>query len=209
MISRPDIAVATGTLAQFMSNPNVQHWSGVKRVLRYLKGTMNYGLCYSKADDNQLVGFSDADWAGDLDRRRSTSGYTFHVGLSLVSWSSRKQVTVARSSTEAEYVALSSATQEAIWLRRLLSDISSQECPTTLINEDNQGAIELSKNAKHHERTKHIDIAHHFVRERVASNEIAVSYCPTNEMVADIMTKAIPRVKFQKFRSALGVMQIN
>ena len=205
LISRPNIAVATGTLAQFMSNPNVQHWSGVKRVLRYLKGTKNFGLCYSKADDNQLVGFSDADWAGDLHTRRSTSGYTFHVGPSLVSWSSRKQVTVARSSTEAEYVALSSATQEAIWLRRLLSDISFQECPTTLINEDNQGAIELSKNAKHHERTKHIDIAYHFIRERVSSQEIVVSYCPTNDMIADVMTKAVPRVKFEKFRSSLGV----
>ena len=119
------------------------------------------------------------------------------------------QATVARSSTEAEYVALSSATQEAIWLRRLMSDISFQEFPPTLINEDNQGAIELSKNAKHHERTKHINIAHHFVRERVSSNEITVGYCPTQDMVADVMTKAVPRVKFEKFRSLLGVLKID
>ena len=209
LISRPDIAAATGMLAQYMSNPSADHWSGINRVLRYLRGTIDYGLSYSDSGNNDLVGFSDADWAGDLDTRRSTSGYTFHVGTALVSWSSRKQATVARSSTEAEYVALSSATQEAIWLRRLMSDISFQEFPPTLINEDNQGAIELSKNAKHHERTKHIDIAHHFVRERVSSNEITVGYCPTQDMVADVMTKAVPRVKFEKFRSLLGVVKID
>ena len=208
LISRPDIAVATGTLAQYMSNPNTEHWSGVKRVLRYLKGTLNYGLYYSRSDDDNLVGFSDADWAGDLDTRRSTSGYSFHIGRSLVSWSSRKQVTVAKSSTEAEYVALSSATQEAIWLRRLIGEIRFQKCPPTLINEDNQGAIDLSKNAKHHERTKHIDIAFHFIRERVSSSEIVVEHCPTNDMVADVLTKAVPRVKFEKFRSCLGVCKI-
>lgn len=208
LISRPDIAAATGTLAQHMSNPSTEHWSGVKRMLRYLKGTMNYGLCYSDNGSNQLVGFSDADWAGDLDTRRSTSGYTFYIGKALVSWSSRRQSTVARSSTEAEYVALSSASQEAIWLRRLMSDISFQEIPPTLIHEDNQGAIDLSKNAKHHDRTKHIDISHHFICERVACNEIIVDYCPTGDMVADVMTKAVPKVKFEKFRSLLGVVKI-
>ena len=208
LISRPDIAAATGILAQHMSNPSTEHWSGVKRMLRYLKGTMNYGLRYSDDGSNQLVGFSDADWAGDLDTRRSTSGYTFYIGKSLVSWSSRRQSTVARSSTEAEYVALSSASQEAIWLRRLMRDISFQEVPPTLIHEDNQGAIDLSKNAKHHDRTKHIDISHHFIRERVACNEIVVDYCPTGDMVADVMTKAVPKVKFEKFRSMLGVVKI-
>ena len=213
IISRPDIAVATRTLAQYMSNPSKCHWSGVKRIFRYIRGTMDYGLVFSSTDnsssDNVLVGFSDADWAGDLDTRRSTSGYTFFIGNALVSWSSRKQATVAKSSTEAEYVALSMATQKAIWLRRLISDVPSQILSATIINEDNQGAIDLSKNAKHHERTKHIDIAHHFIRERVATNEVIVNYCNTNDMIADVMTKALPRVKFEKFRSLLGVFKIN
>ena len=119
--TRPDIASAIGILAQYMSAPSKSHWSGVKRILRYLKGTINYGLCFSAgSEDDELVGFSDSDWAGDSDTRRSTCGYTFYIGNSLISWSSRKQATVAKSSTEAEYVGLSFATQEAIWLLRLL-----------------------------------------------------------------------------------------
>ena len=130
-----------------------------------------------------MFGYSDADWAGDVDTRRSTSDYVFQIGSSTVSWSSRKQATVAKSSTEAEYVALSSATQEAVRLRRLMEDLGGRQmdAPTT-IYEDNQGAIELAKNAKYHNRTKHIDICHHFVRERVVSNEIQVIYCPTGDM---------------------------
>lgn len=118
------------------------------------------------------------DWAGDVDTRRSTSGYVFQIGSSTVSWSSRKQATVAKSSTEAEYVALSSATQEAVWLRRLMEDLGRQMDAPTTIYEDNQGAIELAKNAKYHNRTKHVDTCHHFVRERVVSNEIQFIVLP-------------------------------
>ena len=181
---------------------------GVKRVLRYIRGTTNHGLRFSADNDNVLVGFSDSDWAGDVDTRRSTSGYTFFLGKSLISWSSRKQATVAKSSTEAEYVALSGATQETIWLRRLLNDINFTTDHPTVINEDNQGAIDLSRNPKHHSRVKHIDIAYHFARERVASKEIEIVYCPTDSMIADVMTKALSKDKFQKFRSLLGVINI-
>ena len=180
-------------------------WIG---VLRYLRGTTNYGLCFSVDGDNELTGFSDSDWAGDIDTRRSTSGYTFFIGNSLISWSSRKQITVAKSSTEAEYVALSGATQETIWLRRLLNDIHYATEHPTIIYEDNQGAIDLSRNPKHHNRVKHIDIAYHFARERVASKEIDIVYCPTDSMIADVMTKALSKEKFEKFRSLLGVMNV-
>ena len=139
--TRPDIAAAVSSLSQYMSNPSVDHWVGVKRVLRYLRGTINYGLRFTSKDENELVGYSDSDWAGDVDTRRSTSGYAFFVGNLLISWSSKKQPTVAKSSTEAEYVALSTATQEAIWLRRLLSDLHFRSPRPTVINEDNQGAI--------------------------------------------------------------------
>ena len=170
---------------------------------------MNYGLKFSAHDeDPELIGYSDADWAGDVDTRRSTSGYVFQIGRSTVSWSSRKQATVAKSSTEAEYVALSLATQETVWLRRLMEDLGKHLDAPTTIYEDNQGAIELAKNAKYHNRTKHIDICHHFVCERVVSNEIRVIYCPTGDMVADIMTKGLAKLSFEKLRDLLGVYDI-
>ena len=122
-----------------------------------------------------------------------------------MSWSSRRQATVAKSSTEAEYVALSMATQEAVWLRRLLSDVGLQVDTATTIYEDNQGAIDLSKNPKHHNRTKHIDVSFHFTRERMAAKEIDVSYIPTEHNLADVMTKGLGKVPYEKFREWLGV----
>ena len=185
-----------------MSRPSKDHWIGVKRVLRYLKGTLKYGLKFTAhGEEPELFGYSDADWAGDVDTRRSTSGYVFQIGSSTVSWSSRKQATVAKSSTEAEYVALSSATQEAVWLCRLMEDLGRQMDAPTTIYEDNQGAIELAKNAKYHNRTKHI--WHHSVRGRVVSNEIQVIYCPTEDMIADIA-----KLSFEKVRNLLGVHDI-
>ena len=125
---------------------------------------------FSGNNGADLYGFSDSDWAGDLDTRRSTSGYVFRIGDGTVNWSSKRQQTVARSSTEAEYVALSAAAQESIWLRRLLKDVGYESKTPTTIYEDNNGAIDLSKNPKFHNRTKHIDVAYHFARERVISN---------------------------------------
>ena len=207
--TRPDVAAAVGVLSQYMSRPSKEHWIGVKRVLRYLKGTLMYGLkFYAHEQEPELFGYSDADWAGDVDTRRSTSGYVFQIGSSTISWSSKKQSTVAKSSTEAEYVALSSATQEAIWLRSLMGDLGRQLDGPTIIYEDNQGAIELAKKAKYHNRTKHIDICHHFVRERVISNEILVIYCPAGDMIADIMTKGLSKLAFEKLRDLLGVHDI-
>ena len=204
--TRPDIAVAVNILSRFMSKPNKEHWSGVKRIFRYLKGTLDFGLKFSMNEGNaELIGFSDADWAGDLNTRHSTSGYIFQIGSSTVSWCSKKQATVAKSTTEAESVALALATQKAIWLRSLLSDLGQELTSPTNIFEDNQGAIQLAKNPKFHNRTKHVDVTYHFIRERVNSNEISVTYCATNEMKADIMTKGLSKVLFEKFRCMLNV----
>ena len=148
--TRLDISAAVGVLSQYMSRLSKDHWIGVKHVLRYLKGTLMYGVKYSAHEaEPELFGYSDTDWAGDIDIRRSTSGYVFQIGSSMVSWSSKKQATVAKSSNEAEYVALSSATQEAVWLRSLMGDLGRQMDAPTTIYEDNQGAIELAKNAKY------------------------------------------------------------
>ena len=207
LATRPDISASVNIMSQFMSNPSMTHWTGVKRILRYLRGTSNYGLRYSNGlDYTQLTGFCDADWAGDVNTRRSTSGYVFQLGSSTITWCCRKQTTVAKSSTEAEYVSLSTGTQEVIWLHRLFKDIGVDIIYPTTLFEDNQGAIEISKNAKYHDRTKHIDVAHHFVRERIAAKDIEVRYCPTNDMIADIMTKGLGSIKFTKFRDLIGVV---
>ena len=182
---------------------------GAKRILRYIKGTIDYDLSYNASDsDHILIGYSDSDWAGDMETRHSTSGYVFKVYGNTVSWSSKKQNTVAKSTTEAEYVALSHATQEAIWLRRLLTDIREILDNASTIFEDYCGAIELSKNPRFHERTKHIDVSYHFVREQVKLNNIIVKYCPTQDMLADVMTKGLAKDTFQKFRDKLDVKKL-
>ena len=204
--TRPDITAAVSILSQYMSDPSKDHWLGIKRVLRYLKGTLTFGLKYVPGEnDCDAHGYSDANWAGDVDTRRSTSGYIFKVADVTISWSSKKQSTVAKSTTEAEFVALSQASQEAIWIRRLLSDLGCKPVTPTLIKEDNQGAIEIARNPKFHNRTKHIDINFYFIRERIVSQEIKVEYCSTHDMLADIMTKALPKHRFQKLRNLLNI----
>ena len=141
--TRPDLASAVGILSKYMSRPSNEHWKGAKRVLRYIKGTINCGLVFDgKSTRCSLIGYSDADWANDVDTRKSTSGYVFQINGSTVSWSSKRQSCVARSSTEAQYVALSHATQEVVWLRRLLNDIGEKQDQPSIMNEDTQGATE-------------------------------------------------------------------
>ena len=204
--TRPDLSTAIGKLSQFMTSPSSDHWAGVKRVLRYIKGTLDHGLKFTYSDSFSLHGYTDADWAGCTDSRKSTSGSVFQLGNSTVSWSSKKQSIVALSSTEAEYVALCSASQEVVWLRNLLKDIGFPQLNATLVYEDNQGAMCLAKNPKAHSRTKHIDIKYHYTRELVAKKILTIKYIPTGEMIADTLTKGLPKPKFQKFRSAMGIL---
>ncbi len=181
--TRPDLCSAVGILSKFMTRPSKEHWFGAKRVLRYIKGTVNYSLVFEgKSPRCSLIGYSDADWANDTVTRRSTSGYVFQINGSTVSWCSKRQSCVSRSSTEAEYIALSHATQEVVWLRRILNDIGEKQEQPSIMNEDNQAAIELSRNPRFHNRTKHIDVAYHFVREKVNDKSINVKYCSTDQM---------------------------
>lgn len=204
MATRPDIAQAVSVVSKFNANPNVSHLTAVKRVLRYLKGTLNLALKYERSESGTLVGFSDADWAGDQDDRRSTTGNVFLLGGGAVSWLSKKQSTVALSTAEAEYVALSQAAQECTWLRRLLSDLGMDATPVVIL-EDNQGAIAIAKNPVDHSRTKHIDIRYHYIRECVQNGQIQLQYCPTDDMKADILTKPLVRQKFEYLRSEIGL----
>ncbi|TPX52374.1 hypothetical protein PhCBS80983_g06488 [Powellomyces hirtus] len=207
--SYPDIAVAVSMLSRFASNPSPQHLQAAKRVLRYLRGTSTYSLCIG-GNNVTLHGYSDADWGNNIIDRRSITGYLFCIGnAGPVTWASKRQPTVALSSTEAEYMALSFATQETIWLRSLLRKLQIPEYlnesarPTT-IYEDNQSCISLAMNPVHHARTKHIDIRHHFIRDHV-DKEIHLEYLPTAEMVADSLTKPLPAPAFKYHRENMCI----
>ena len=207
--TRPDIAYAVNSVARFSSNPTKQHWMAVKRIFRYLRGTTNLGLLYKKSSSNELIGFSDADWGGDVKDFRSTSGYCFEIGGTIVSWRSKKQSCVALSTAEAEYMALSSAAQEAVWLRELCKDLNSELSNPTVIFEDNQAAIKMAKNPQYHGRSKHISIKYHFIREQVSSNLIELRYCRTDDMIADIFTKGLSTTKFIKLRDMAGIKDLS
>jgi len=208
LISRPDLAV--GVLSKFMANPGLEHWKGVERIFRYIQGTLNNGLLYtSDGSEPVLSGYSDADWDGNLTTRRSTTGYVFQINKNTVRWCSKRQGCVSKSTTEAEYVALSTPCQEGIWLRRLLDEVSIKQHDPTVRYEDNQGAIQLSiKNPKFHSRTKHIDVSYLYIREQVNQNTVSVKYFASTDMLADNMTKGLSKVSFQKFRDMLGVFEI-
>ena len=152
-----------------------------------------------------LTGYCDADWAGDLDERKSTTGYAFYVGDGLVSWNSKRQTTVALSTAEAEYMSATQATKEALWLKQLLNELGLTQFQPVLLRSDNQGCIALTKNPAYHSRTKHIDIRHHFIRDSVEVGDIELQYCATNDMVADVLTKALARDKHEQHNDTLGV----
>ena len=207
--TRLDIPYAVSSLARFTSKPTNEHWTALKRLLRYLKGTLNLGILYTKDEKRSCIGYTDADWAGDINDRKSTSGYVFLLCGGAISWKSQKQRYVALSTAESEYVAMASAAQESVWLRQLiteLTDSSATESPT-LIYVDNQSAIAMTRNPQFHGRAKHIDIKNHFIREQVAQGTIILEYCPTTEMVADILTKGLSRESFCKLREKSGVVE--
>ena len=204
--TRPDIAFAVSVVSRYASNPSERHKTAVKRIFRYLRGTTNLRLTF-KGDLVYLTGYTDADWAGDRDTRRSTSGYVFNIGSGAISWSSNRQSTVALSTCEAEYIGQTQAAKEAIWLKTLLDQLNPEDSSpvATIIYGDNQGAIALAKNPQFHARTKHIDIQHHFIRQKVDEGKIELQYVPTAKQVADGLTKALCKDKFILFRRALGL----
>lgn len=205
--TRPDLAFSISVVSRFASNPTQAHWSAVKRIFRYLKQTIDMGLVFSGAIQ-PLVGYTDSDWAGCAETRRSTSGYVFHLGSAAISWSSKRQPTVTLSSCEAEYIGQTNATKEAIWLQTFLQQIQPDlhnGLSATIIYGDNQGAIALAKNPQFHNRTKHIETQHHFVREKVAEGKVDLKWVPTAEQIADGLTKPLSKDKFEVFRRAIGV----
>ena len=176
-------------------------------MLRYLASTADLSLELGGREQLSLLGFCDADFAGDLDTRRSTTGYAFMLGRGAVSWSSKRQPTVAVSTTEAEYMSAAYATKEALWLQLLLSELGST-AQTIVIRADNQGAIRLLKNPVVSQRSKHIDVIYHFVREHVESQEVLFEYVSTHDMVADVLTKPVPKAKHELCCTELGLAVI-
>ncbi|GKV32516.1 hypothetical protein SLEP1_g41114 [Rubroshorea leprosula] len=203
--TRPDIMHAVSLISRYMESPKEMHLLAAKRILRYLKGTVEYGLFYKKREKSDMFGFTDSDFARDVDDRKSTSGYVFMMGTTAVSWSSRKQPIVTLSTTEAEFVAATSCACQAIWLLRILEECHFKQEEPLIIFCDNNSTIKLSKNLILHGRCKHIDVRNYFLRDLVKEGVIDLVYCRSEDQLADIFTKPLKLSAFQKQRKLLGV----
>lgn len=208
-ISRPDIAFAVNIVSKFVNNYNQEHWQAVKRIFAYLKGTVDYKIQYiSCGEECELTGFSDADFANDVETRRSITGYIFFLAGGPITWSSKRQKLVTLSTTESEYVAASAAAKETIWLKKLLRDLE-YPCKEMILYVDNQSTIKLTHNPEYHKRTKHIDIQYHYIREKVTNKDIKIGYVPSEIQKADILTKALPRDRFKKLCDIIKISSLD
>lgn len=204
--TRPDIAASVGILSQKVERPTQEDWNEVKRVVKYLKGTADLSLVIGNDDQHEnLIGYADADWAEDRMDRKSVSGHVFRFKGNTIGWRSKKQTVVAMSSAEAEYISLSEACRELVWIRRLLNDFHQPQNTATIIYEDNQSCLKLAQNENLSGRTKHIDTKKYFVKDYIDKGEMFCDYCPTEEMIADMLTKPLPVKALMKFREACGL----
>lgn len=208
--TRPDIAFAVNDVSRFNTNFGRPHWVAVKRILRYLKGTLDYKLRFKKSNvDDELFGYCDADWASDVDKRRSCTGYVFQLRNGAISWNSKRQDTVALSSTEAEYIAVSWSIREAIWLQNFVQELDKKVAKSIKIWVDNQSAIKLSETDGYNKRTKHIDVRYHHLREKIEDGTIQLEYVPTEENAADILTKAVGGPKTKLCSVKMGLIEMH
>lgn len=205
--TRPDLMFIVSLISRYMKRPTKCHWAAARRVLRYVKGTINCGVFYKKGGNDMLIGYTDSDYAGDLDDRKSTSGSVFLMSSGAVSWSSTKQPIVTLSTTEAEFIAAASSSCQAVWLRRILGNLNQVQGSPTLVYCDNISAIKLSKNPVMHGRSKHIDVRFHFLRDLVKNGVVELIQCSTQDQVADILTKPLKLDAFLKIRGLLGVCE--
>ncbi|KAL5577180.1 hypothetical protein UlMin_018879 [Ulmus minor] len=204
LFTRPDIAFSVNKVCQFMHKPTEVHWKAVKRILRYLAGTINHGICFNATPNTTLTAFTDADYASSPDDRRSTGGFCVYLGDNLVSWSCSKQKVVSRSSTESEYRAVANTVAELIWLISLLSELHITSSSLPMVYCDNLSATYLTANPILHARTKHVEVDHHFIREKVQENILGVEHVPAEEQIADIFTKPLSSQLFTSFKIKLN-----
>ena len=206
--TRPDMMFIVSLISRYMSKPTEMHMQAAKRALRYLKGSVNYGIFYKKGGAEELLAFTDSDYAGDVEDRRSTSGYVFLMNAGAVAWSSRKQPLVTLSTTEAEFVAAASCACQAVWMRRILKKLGHSHDGSTTVFCDNSSTIKLSKNPVMHGRSKHIDVRFHFLRDLVKDGAIELVHCGTENQLADVMTKPLKLDAFLRLREMLGVCEV-
>ena len=207
--TRPDIAYAVNCLSQFMDNPRVSHLQAGHRVLRYLKGTTGWGLHFKRQGTLSLDAYTDSDFAGSLTDCRSTTGYCTFLAGNLITWRSKKQEVVARSTTEAEFRALSHGLTELVWIKGILKDLHIKlESPTRIFC-DNQSAIKVAHNPIQHDRMKHVSIDRHYITEMLEQHDIDTPYIATSEQRADVLTKGLPKEQFMKLTCKLGLIDIH
>lgn len=204
-LTRPEVCFSIHKASQYLHAPTDAHWSFVKRILRYLKATMNSGLFIRKSPHTALTVYTDADWASNFDDRKSTTGYAIFMGPNLISWNSKKQQTVARSSTEAEYRAIGLATVELTLIQALLRDIGFHSAHTPILWCDNIGATYLSVNPIFHARTKHLEVDFHFVRDKVQKKELQVKFICSKDQLGDILTKSLSKARHQALTFQLTI----
>jgi hypothetical protein len=208
--TRPDLAFPVSFLSQFLHNPGPTHIKAARRILRYLKQTLTLGITFD-GEKPGFVGHSDADYAEDIQTRRSRNGYIFYLNGGPISWKSIRQKCVTLSSTEAEYYGLSSAAREAAWLRLLLSELRYQgnDIKPTKIFGDNQSSMALSENPEFHQRTKHVDVQYHYIRQEIGAKQVELEFLPTQLMIADGLTKPLSKTKHKRFIELLGMEIFN
>jgi hypothetical protein len=204
--SRLDIMHVVGMVGRYQFAPKQSHLQFVKRIFRYLKETMTYGLWYPRNQNFQLTTYSDADWANCVDERKSTSGGAFFLGDSLVAWLSKNQSSISLSTAEAEYIVVATCCTQVLWMIQTLVDFEVKYVAPIPIHCDNTSAISVSKNLVFHSKTKHIPIKYHFLRERVTNKIVQVHYIPTTEQIVDIFTKPLAKTPFEYLRQKLGVI---
>jgi hypothetical protein len=205
LATRPDLSFSVSLLSRFQANPGIEHWNALMHVIGYIKNTIDYGLTYSREGDITPGAFADADYGGCRDTRRSTSGYVFSMAGGPVTWSSKRQATVALSSVEAEYVAISRCGQQMVWMQSWLDEIAIEHEMPGVIKGDSRGAIALTKNTKDHGKIKHIDIRHHYIRELVRSGKVTLEQVPSAENLADIFTKPLSRDHHHRILASLNI----
>ena len=203
--TRSDITFDVTLLSRFMHCASELHLQAAKRIVRYVKGTLSYGIKYSHLQNLMLHGYSNSDWAGSMDDMKSISGYCFSFGSGMFSWCSKKQDNVAQSTTEAKYAVATAAVNQAIWIRKILAHLHMNQLEPTKIYVDNQAAISIANNPVFHGRTKHFKIKLYFLREAQKEEEVTLLYCRTNDQIADVLTKALPKASFEDLRRKLGI----